>query len=83
MKALFVFAVVNNHIKAAGHCDEKLVASFERVPGAIGAAGNVVQIKHPFDAERDMAVGFKEREIAPWIGDLWEFNDAALGEFHL
>ena len=78
MKAFFVFAVVNNDVETAGHGDEKLMALSQSMAGAISATGNVVKVKDAFDLKWDVAVAFKEREIAARIIDLRQFDDAAL-----
>jgi hypothetical protein len=44
----------------------------------IGAAGDIIQVENPFNLKRDVAIAFKESEIAPRIINLWEFDNATL-----
>jgi len=58
MKSLFVFAVISDDIKAAGHRDQELMAFFQRMARAVGAARNVIEIKHAFNLKRDVPIAF-------------------------
>ena len=82
MKSLFLFAVINHHIEAAGHGDEKLVALFQRMARAVGAAGHVIKVEDPFDGERNMALAFDESQVSAWINDFRQIDDLALFQVH-
>lgn len=78
MKALLLFAVIQNHIKASRKRDDELVQMFMCVTTPLGSAGNVVKIINALDVERHMSPAFNERKIAPWITYLGEVDNPAL-----
>src|SRR6267142_6171281 len=82
MEALFIFAVVNDDIKAARHRNQKLMAAFQSMSRSICAARHVIKVKDALDGEGNVAIGFEKSQIAPRILDLREFDNAALREFY-
>jgi hypothetical protein len=72
---LFLLSVIHHHVKTAGHGDEKLVASFQGVSGAVGAPGHVVKVKHPLDLKGHVPVPFDEGQITARVGNLWQVNN--------
>jgi len=79
MKALFLFAVIQNHIKTSRKGNNKLVQILVCVPAAFGSAGNIVKIVDAFDLKRHMSPAFNEGKIASWITDFWKVNNPAFG----
>jgi hypothetical protein len=79
MKALFLFAVIQNYIKTSRKRNDKLVQIFVCVTSPLGSAGNVIEIINALDLKGHMPAPFNEREVAPWITDFWEVDNPALG----
>ena len=67
-------AVVKNNVEAAGHRDKKLMAGFQGMPGTIGAAWYIVEVKNAFDCKRNVFVTLNKRQIASRIGHLWKVD---------
>ena len=82
MKSLLVLAVVNNHVEAAGHGDDELMALFQRMTGAIRATGHVVEIEHALDRERNVPLSLDKSQIATRVRDFGQVNDLTLTQFH-
>jgi hypothetical protein len=82
MKALLLFAVIDDDIEAAGHGDQELMTFFQRMPGAVSPARDVVEIENAFDTERNMAVSLEKSQIAAGIVYFGEVNDFTLAQLH-
>jgi hypothetical protein len=74
VESFLLLSVVNDYVETARHRDQKLVARFQGVAGAVCAAWYVVEIKDTFDAKRDVMVSFNKSEIPAGIGDLGQLN---------
>ena len=79
MKALLLFAVIQNHIKTSRKRDNELVQMFVCVTTPLGSSGNVIQIINALNLKGHMPPSFNERKIAPWITDFGQVNNPALG----
>jgi len=78
METFFVFAVVSDDIKAAGHGDEELMAFLQSMASAISATGNVVEVKNALNLEWNMTIPFQKREIAARVVDFGQLDDSTL-----
>src|SRR3954453_13092254 len=62
--------VVTNHVKGAGNGDHELVAASQRMTGPAFALRHVVEVEHPPNIKRDMALAFYEHQVTARILDL-------------
>jgi len=82
VKALFLFAVVQNHIKTSRKCNDELVQILVCVAATFCSARNVVKIINTPDFKRNMPPAFDKSEIASWIADFRQVNNPAFGQTH-
>ena len=82
MKALFLLAVIQDHIKTSRKRDDELMQILVCVATAVGSAGNVVKIINPLDVKGHMPPALDESKIASWITDFGEVNNPAVGQTH-
>src|SRR5689334_8059349 len=66
--------IVERYREATGHCDEKLLTSFERMTGARCTARHVVQVKDPLNFERNVMSTLNECKFATRIVDLRQLD---------
>jgi hypothetical protein len=50
------------------------MAGFQGMPGTIGAAWYIVEVKNAFDCKRNVFVTLNKRQIASRIGHLWKVD---------
>ena len=79
MKALFLFAVIQDHIKTSRKRNDELVQIPMCMAAALGSSWNVVKIINALDLKGHMSPAFNEREIAAWIADFGEVKNPAFG----
>lgn len=82
MKAFFLSAIIQNHIKASRKRNDQLVQIFVGVPTALGATGNIIEIVNALDVKGHMPPALDEGEIAARIVESRKVNDLALGQTH-
>ena len=82
MKALFLFAVVQNHIETSRKRNDELVQILVGVAAALGPAGNIIEVINAFDVKGYVPPAFDEGEVAAWIADFRKVNNSAFGETH-
>src|SRR5689334_542096 len=82
LKSFLLLAVIYDHVKTSGHCDQELVTLLQRVSGTIRPAGDVIQIKDPLERERHVPLALEKGQIATGVRNLRQFNDAATVGFH-
>src|SRR5262249_39661543 len=75
VESLSAVAVVEHDVEAAGHGDQQLVQGFVGVPAPPGPPGDVVEVVHPADVERDVDDALDECQVAPRVGDLGQLDD--------
>jgi hypothetical protein len=80
MVSFFVLAVIENHVKAARHCDDELMQIFMSMAAALRASWDVVEIVDARYSEGDVPVSLDKREVAPRILDLGKIDDAAFAD---
>ena len=78
MEAPLVAAVVQHHVEAVGHGDDELVHGLVRMPPALRAAGHVEEVIDALDGKGDMAAPLDKGQIAPWVVDLGQVDEAAV-----
>lgn len=77
MESSLLLAIIEDHIEATRHGNDKLVQNLVCVPAALGSAGYIVKIINALDFKRYMSSAFNEGEIASWITDLGEIDNPA------
>ena len=82
MNPFLVKTIVQYHVEAAGHGDEKLMALLERMAAPVCSAGNIVKIEDSLDIKRHMAPAFHKHKVAARVGNLGQVNQFAGGEGH-
>ena len=82
MKAFFLSAIIQHHIKTSRKRDDQLVQIFVGVPAALRATGNIIEIVDTLDVKGHMPAALDEGEIAPGVVESREVNDLALGQAH-
>ena len=82
MKALFGIAIVQNDIKTAGHCNDKLMQPFMGMSAPLGPARHVIEIVDPADVERHMLLPFDKGQVAARVGYFRQLNDVAPFQAH-
>ena len=78
MEASLLLAIVKHDIEAARHRHDQLLQALVRMPAALGAAGNVIQVVDALDLERNMLAALDEGEVATRVGDLGEVDEVAV-----
>ena len=78
MKSSLLFAVVQNHIETARHCNYELVQTFVCVTAALSATRNIVKVIDTLDLKGHVPPTFNKCKIAPWISDFGEIDDPAI-----
>lgn len=70
--------VIKDNIKASRHCDDELLEFAVSMRTAGGPAGNVIEVVHTSNLERDVATAFHEGQIsAPVVNDR-QIHDSAI-----
>jgi hypothetical protein len=67
--------VVDDHVEAARRGDDQLLELAVRVAAARLAAGDVVEVVDPVEAERDLGAGLDERQVPARVRDSRELHD--------
>ena len=82
MKAFFLSAIIQNHIKTSRKRDDQLMQILVGVPAALRATGYIIEIVDTLDVKGHMPAALDEGEIASGIVESREVNDLALGQTH-
>ena len=69
---LLVLAIVNNHVKTAGHGDNQLMQALVRMPAALSPAGYVIQVINPLYLKGNMCPALDKGQIAARVVDFGE-----------
>ena len=72
MHALLVLAIVQHHVKAAGHGNDELMQPLVGMPTALCPTGHVVKVIDALDVKGDVAATLDEGQVAAGIRDLGE-----------
>jgi hypothetical protein len=78
MMTLPLSAVIQNYIKTARCCDDKLVACFESVSRSPCSSRHVVEIKNTFDIKGDVPIVFDKGQVSAGIRDFRQVYVSAI-----
>lgn len=78
MVALFLASVVQNDVEAPRHGHNELGKCLVGVAPTLRSTGNIVQVIHPANGKRHMAIALDECQITPGIGNLRQLYDLAV-----
>src|SRR4051812_21391844 len=82
MESLPPGAVVQQHVEAAGDSNDELVAALQRVPGAQGASGHVIEVEDPLNGEWNVTLRLDEGKVAALVVDLWQIDQMTILDGH-
>ena len=82
MKALLLFAVIQNHIKTSRKRDNELMQMFVCVTTSLGSSGNVIKIINAFNLKRYVSPTLDEGEVTSLIRDFGKVDNPAVAKTH-
>lgn len=82
MERLFLFPVIQRNIKAAGHCNHKLMQVFVRVRTAVRPAGHIVQVIDALDIKGDVIFTLNKGQVTTVIFNFRQLDQTAIAEWH-
>lgn len=66
--------VFDDHVEAARHGDDELMAAFQCMPCSVLPPWDVVEIEHSLYGEWQMTIAFNETKISTRVMDSWQVD---------